>query len=111
MALDPRTGAPWLGGRTGGVSGPAVRAIALAQVTEVAARVRIPIVGMGGVQCGADARDLLGSGATLVAVGTESFRDPRAGGRVAGELDDLPLQPSEIAPETGSVKPPKFGVK
>jgi dihydroorotate dehydrogenase (NAD+) catalytic subunit len=111
MALAPRTGASWLGGGTGGVSGPAVRAIALAQVTEVAARVGIPIVGMGGVQCGADARDLLRSGATLVAVGTESFRDPRAGGRVAGELDDLPAQPFEIAPETGSVESPKSGVK
>ena len=110
MALDPRTDAPWLGGGTGGVSGPAVRAIALAQVTEVAARVAIPIVGMGGVQCGADARDLLRSGATLVAVGTESFRDPRAGARVAGELDDPASERSEIAPETGSVEPPKSGV-
>ena len=111
MALDPRTDAPWLGGGTGGVSGPAVRAIALAQVTEVAARVAIPIVGMGGVQCGADARDLLRSGATLVAVGTESFRDPRAGARVAGELDDPASERSEIAPETGSVEQPKSGVK
>jgi dihydroorotate dehydrogenase (NAD+) catalytic subunit len=111
MALDPRTGEPWLGAGTGGVSGPAVRAIALAQVTEVAARVAIPIVGMGGVQRGADAQDLLRSGATLVAVGTESFRDPRAGARVAGELDDLRSQPSEIAPETGSVDQPKTRIK
>jgi dihydroorotate dehydrogenase (NAD+) catalytic subunit len=89
MALDPRTGTPWLGGRTGGVSGPAVRAIALAQVAEVAARVSVPVVGMGGVQRGADALDLLRAGATLVAVGTESFRDPRAGARVAEELAEL----------------------
>jgi dihydroorotate dehydrogenase (NAD+) catalytic subunit len=88
MALHPRgDGSPWLGGRTGGVSGPAVRAIALAQVAEVAGRVRMPIVGMGGVQNGDHARDLLRAGATLVAVGTESFRDPLAGGRVAAELD------------------------
>ena len=111
MALHPRTGAPWLGGGTGGVSGPAVRAIALAQVTEVAARVAIPIVGMGGVQRGADARDLLASGATLVAVGTESFRDPQAGARVVGELADLRSQPSEIAPESSSVDTLKSGVK
>ena len=53
MALDPRRpGRPWLGGGTGGVSGPAVRAIALAQVAEVRARVAMPIVGMGGVQRG-----------------------------------------------------------
>ena len=83
---DPRTGAPFLGARSGGVSGPAVRAVALGLVYEVARRVRVPIVGMGGVQGGRDAADLLGAGATLVAVGTESFRDPRAGTRVAREL-------------------------
>jgi dihydroorotate dehydrogenase (NAD+) catalytic subunit len=89
MALDPRTGAPWLGGVTGGVSGPAVRPVALAQVAEVAARTSIPIVGMGGVQCGQDALDLLRAGASLVAIGTESFRDPAAATRVAQELAHL----------------------
>jgi dihydroorotate dehydrogenase (NAD+) catalytic subunit len=89
MALHPRTGEPWLGGRTGGVSGPAVRAIALAQVADVAARVEIPVVGMGGVQSGRDADALLRAGAGLVAVGTESFRDPLAGARVAAELAEL----------------------
>src|SRR3954464_6739330 len=59
MALHPRTGEPWLGGRTGGVSGPAVRAIALAQVADVASRIEIPVVGMGGVESGGDAHDLL----------------------------------------------------
>ena len=49
----------------------------------------IPIVGMGGVQSGADALDLLRAGATLVAVGTESFRDPAAGLRIAAELAAL----------------------
>jgi dihydroorotate dehydrogenase (NAD+) catalytic subunit len=86
MALDPRTRQPWLGGRTGGVSGATVRAIALAQVQDVAARVEIPVVGMGGVQRGRDADDLLQAGATLVAVGTESFREPLAGARIAAEL-------------------------
>jgi dihydroorotate dehydrogenase (NAD+) catalytic subunit len=89
MAFDPKTGEPWLGGITGGVSGPAVRAIALAQVHAVAQTVEIPIIGMGGVQSGADARDLMRAGATLVAVGTESFRDPAAGLRVAFELSEL----------------------
>jgi dihydroorotate dehydrogenase (NAD+) catalytic subunit len=87
MAMRPGTAQPWLGGVTGGVSGPSVRAIALAQVSAVSAAVRIPIVGMGGVQSGDDALDLLRAGATLVAVGTESFRDPGAGARVARELD------------------------
>jgi dihydroorotate dehydrogenase (NAD+) catalytic subunit len=89
MALDPDTGKPWLGGVTGGVSGPALRAIALAQVHAAAQAVEIPIVGMGGVQSGRDARDLMRVGASLVAVGTESFRDPAAGARVATELAEL----------------------
>ena len=89
MALDPRTGTPWLGGVTGGVSGPAVRPIALAQVHAVAQTVDIPVIGMGGVQSGRDARDLMVAGATLVAVGTESFRDPAAGLRIASELAEL----------------------
>ena len=89
MALDPRTGQPWLGGTTGGVSGPAIRPIALAQVHAVAEAVAIPIVAMGGVQRGTDALDLMRAGASLVAVGTESFRDPAAGLRIASELADL----------------------
>ena len=89
MALDPRTGAPWLGGVTGGVSGAAVRAVALAQVHAVAQAVDIPIIGMGGVQAGRDALDLMRAGAALVAVGTESFRDPAVGLRVASELMEL----------------------
>ena len=86
MAVHPRTGEPWLGGTTGGVSGPAVRAIALAQVRSVAEAVDIPIVGMGGVTQGRHAHELIGAGATLVAVGTESFRDPAASARIASEL-------------------------
>lgn len=82
-------GAAWLGNATGGLSGPAVRAVALAQVREVAGRVSIPVVGMGGVQSGLHAAQMLEAGATLVAVGTESFRDPAAGTRISRELDDL----------------------
>ncbi len=90
MALAPggrsRSPRPWLGGGTGGLSGPAVRAIALAQVAAVAERVRVPVVGMGGVQSAAHARDLIDVGATLVAVGTESFRDPAVAARIAHGL-------------------------
>jgi dihydroorotate dehydrogenase (NAD+) catalytic subunit len=86
MALAPGTSRPWLGGRTGGMSGPAIRTVALAQVASVAARVSIPVVGMGGVSSGADAAALLDVGAKLVAVGTESFRDPAAGSRIVAEL-------------------------
>jgi len=94
MALHPATGEAWLGGITGGVSGPTVRAIALAQVHAVAAAVSIPVVGMGGVAGGRDALDLLRAGATLVAVGTESFRDPAAAARIAQELAALAGDPA-----------------
>lgn len=83
------SGARWLGGGTGGLSGPAIRVVALAQVAAVAERVSLPIIGMGGVQSGRHAADLIAAGATLVAVGTESFRDPLAGGRIAAELAAL----------------------
>ncbi|MDQ6731492.1 MAG: dihydroorotate dehydrogenase [Actinomycetota bacterium] len=86
MALRPGSAEPWLGGGAGGVSGPAVRAIALAQVSSVAAAVSVPIIAMGGVQTGAHAQEFLRAGANLVAVGTESFRDPAAARRIAVEL-------------------------
>jgi dihydroorotate dehydrogenase (NAD+) catalytic subunit len=89
MALDPRTRRPWLGGVTGGLSGPAVRAVALEQVRAVAARAAIPVIGMGGIASGRDAADFLAAGARAVAVGTESFRDPGAGRRIAAELAPL----------------------
>ncbi len=89
-ARAPGAGDPWLGGRTGGLSGPAVRAVALAQVAAVAASVSIAVVGMGGVQSAAHARDLLDVGATLVAVGTESFRNPAAAATIARELTAAP---------------------
>jgi dihydroorotate dehydrogenase (NAD+) catalytic subunit len=85
-ALAPGSREPWLGGGTGGLSGPAVRAVALAQTAAVASAVPVPVVAMGGVSTGRDAAEMLGAGATLVAVGTESFRDPAAGSRIAGEL-------------------------
>jgi dihydroorotate dehydrogenase (NAD+) catalytic subunit len=88
MALDPRTAQPWLGGTTGGVSGPAVRAIALEQVRAVSSCLAIPVIGMGGIASGAHAADFLAAGAACVAVGTESFRDPAAGLRIAAELGE-----------------------
>lgn len=87
-ALGP-DGTPWLGAGAGGLSGPALRVVALKQVADVAAAVAIPIVGMGGVERGSDAADLLRVGATVVAVGTASFRDPLAASRIRGELRAL----------------------
>ena len=85
-AFDPATGEPALAAGHGGLSGPAVRPVALQQVRAVATAVGLPLIGMGGISSGADAREFLSAGASLVAVGTENFRDPRAGSRVAAEL-------------------------
>jgi dihydroorotate dehydrogenase (NAD+) catalytic subunit len=85
-AIDPATGEPGIAAGHGGLSGPAVRPVAVAQLRAVAAVVGIPIVGMGGISNGADAIEMLSAGASLVAIGTENFRDPRAGNRVAGEI-------------------------
>jgi dihydroorotate dehydrogenase (NAD+) catalytic subunit len=86
MAFHPVSGAPWLGGGSGGVSGAAIRPIALEQVASVARRVAVPVVGMGGIGSGRDAAEFMRAGATCVAVGTESFRDPEAGSKVARDL-------------------------
>jgi dihydroorotate dehydrogenase (NAD+) catalytic subunit len=85
-AIDPASGEPGIAAGHGGLSGPAVRPVAVAQIRAVSAAVGLPIVGMGGVSSGADALELLAAGAALVALGTENFRDPRAGERVASEI-------------------------
>lgn len=86
VAFDPDSGDRWLGGGTGGLSGAAVRAVALSQIHAVAAALTIPVVAMGGVSTGRDAAEMLRAGARIIAVGTESFRDPAAGSRIAAEL-------------------------
>jgi dihydroorotate dehydrogenase (NAD+) catalytic subunit len=86
-AVDPVSRAPALAAGHGGLSGPAVRPIALQQLRAVTGAIEIPAIGMGGISSGADAAEFLALGATLVAVGTESFRDPRAGSRIANELE------------------------
>lgn len=85
-ASKPTRPLAWLGGGTGGLSGAAIRPVALAQVAAVAKRVSIPVIGMGGVQSAVHARQLLDVGARLVAVGTESFRNPCAGAQIARQL-------------------------
>lgn len=79
VAIDPAVNRTWLGAGQGGLSGPAVRPIALAQVRAVCRAVSIPAVGMGGIVDGESALELILAGARLVAVGTANFRDPRAG--------------------------------
>jgi dihydroorotate dehydrogenase (NAD+) catalytic subunit len=85
-ATDPRGGGAWLGGGSGGLSGPAIRAIAVEEIRRVTAAVAIPVIGMGGIESGADALSFIDAGASAVAVGTASFRDPLAAARVRAEL-------------------------
>jgi dihydroorotate dehydrogenase (NAD+) catalytic subunit len=85
-AIAPGSADLWLGGGTGGLSGPAVRSVALAQIGGVASAVSVPVVAMGGISSGRDAAEMISAGARIVAVGTQSFRDPAAGSRIAEEL-------------------------
>jgi dihydroorotate dehydrogenase (NAD+) catalytic subunit len=87
LALDPGTRRSRLARGHGGYSGPGLRPIALACVHACAEAVDLPIVGMGGVSSTADARDVLGAGASAVALGTVLFADPMAPGRIRVELE------------------------
>jgi dihydroorotate dehydrogenase (NAD+) catalytic subunit len=78
MAIDLRAGRPVIRNTTGGLSGPAVKPIALRMVYEVAAAVRIPVVGIGGIATATDALEFLVAGATAVQVGTANFFNPMA---------------------------------
>jgi dihydroorotate dehydrogenase (NAD+) catalytic subunit len=86
LALDERTLAPTLATATGGYSGPALRPVALAAVFTAYRATGLPIVGMGGVETGRHAFELIAVGASACALGTVLFVDPRAPGRVRTEL-------------------------
>ena len=86
LAIDAHTRRPQIGAGLGGLSGPAIKPIALRLVCQAARAVRIPVVGMGGIATGVDAAEFLIAGATAVEVGTATFWDPRSPARVAREL-------------------------
>lgn len=87
MAVDVRTRAPKLSMITGGLSGPAIKPVALAKVFEVSKAVSIPIIGIGGIMTWEDAIEFLLVGACAVQVGTASFRDPDAAVQVAAGME------------------------
>ena len=89
LAIDPRTRKPRLGAGFGGLSGPAIKPVALRMVYEAAQAVKIPIVGLGGIANGLDAAEFLIAGASAVQVGTVNFWDPTAPVRIARELDQF----------------------
>ncbi|ARJ39984.1 dihydroorotate dehydrogenase B catalytic subunit [Sporosarcina ureae] len=76
MRLDEKTGKQVIANKTGGLSGPAIKPVAIRMVYEVSQVVNIPIIGMGGVTCVQDVVDFLSAGASAVAVGTANFVDP-----------------------------------
>ena len=87
MAVDVRTRQPKIGNVTGGLSGPAIRPVAVRMVWQVARAVRLPIIGMGGIVTADDALEFLIAGATAVAVGTANFVDPTAAAKVIEGLE------------------------
>ena len=87
MRIDLNTRRPILRNNTGGLSGPAVLPVAVRCIHQVHRAVSLPLLGMGGVESGADAAELMMAGASAVAVGTAILTDPMAPVRIAGELE------------------------
>ncbi len=96
LAIDPHTRRPRIGAGFGGLSGPAIKPIALRLVCQTARAVKIPVVGLGGIATGRDAAEFLIAGATAVEVGTAIFWDPRAPLKIASELGEF-LRQEKIA--------------
>ena len=93
MLIDAHAGKPVLRNRAGGLSGPALKPVALRCVAEIASRVSLPIIGTGGVTNGLDAAEMIMAGASLVGVGSAVWRDgPGVFGRIGGELKAFMVQ-------------------
>jgi dihydroorotate dehydrogenase (NAD+) catalytic subunit len=96
LAIDARTRRPRIGAGFGGLSGPAIKPIALRLVCQAARAVKIPVIGLGGIATGTDAAEFLIAGASAVQVGTATFWDPRSPVRIARELAEF-LKQEKIA--------------
>jgi dihydroorotate dehydrogenase (NAD+) catalytic subunit len=113
LAVDVETRRPRIGARFGGLSGPAIKPIALRMVYEAAQAVRIPVVGLGGIMTGEDAAEFLVAGASAVQVGTASFVNPSATVRVVRQLDRVlaRLGSDCVQDLVGTLQFPDIGVK
>jgi dihydroorotate dehydrogenase (NAD+) catalytic subunit len=109
MSIDSETRRPRLSNITGGLSGPAIKPIALRMVYEAARAIKVPILGMGGIVTPEDAVEFLLAGATAVQVGTASYADPRATERLAKGLESWcrSRQVERVASLTGALDTPK----
>ncbi|QXE91763.1 dihydroorotate dehydrogenase [Geomonas subterranea] len=87
MAIDLERRRPVLANVTGGLSGPAIKPVALRMVWQVAKAVKLPLIGIGGIMNGRDALEFILAGATAIQVGTASFLDPSAAQRIAQEME------------------------
>jgi dihydroorotate dehydrogenase (NAD+) catalytic subunit len=88
MVIDTKARRPYLSTGTGGLSGPAVRPVALRMVYQVASAVDVPIIGLGGITCSDDALQFLMAGATAIEVGTANFINPRATMEIIDGLEE-----------------------
>lgn len=106
MMIDLQSRRPILANITGGLSGPAIKPIALRMVWQVANAVNLPVVGMGGIISGTDAAEFLTVGATAVMAGTVNIADPFSGRRLVRELEETAIRLGvlRIAELTGSLK-------
>jgi dihydroorotate dehydrogenase (NAD+) catalytic subunit len=109
ISIDAETRRPRLSNITGGLSGPAIKPIALRMVYETARAVKIPIIGMGGITTPEDAVEFLLAGATAVQVGTASYADPRAVERLAKGLESWCRSHGveRVASLTGALETPR----
>jgi len=89
LAIDSKTGKPFLGGITGGLSGPAIKPFALYCVWHVASKVKLPIIGCGGIVSADDVLEYLHAGSKLVEVGSANLRNPYAGLEILKEINRL----------------------
>ncbi len=89
MRLDLKTGRPILANKTGGLSGPAIKPVAIRMIYEVSQAVDLPIIGMGGVESAEDVIEYFYAGASAVAVGTANFVDPFICKKIIRELPAL----------------------
>ena len=106
MSIDVETRKPRIANVTAGLSGPAIKPIAVRMVYEASRSVRIPVIGMGGISSAADVIEFMLAGASAVQVGTASYWDPRATEKIAGELERWckEHEVARIAELTGAVQ-------